>query len=234
MLCVVVYEWWTNKEGKFVHYEEFGIEVPVNYEIHGIDVSKYQRQINWEAVRKMEVGNIRLGFAFIKATEGLGNVDSQFRRNWKKAKEVGMPRGAYHFFLATKSGRRQAENFIRTVKLEPGDLPPVLDVEQTYGVPTTKIQKEVQEWLDVVEEYYGVKPILYTNVVFYERYLGEKFDRYPLWIAHYLQKERPRIGRDWHFWQYSETGNVNGVHGKVDFNVFRGDSSDFRRLLITE
>lgn len=234
MFGVAGYEWWSARQGKFIRYPEFGIEVPVNYEIHGIDVSKYQQQIDWQSVKDMEVKAIRLGFAFIKATEGLGNVDKQFKRNWKRAKEADMPRGAYHFFLATKSGRIQAENFIRTVQLEPGDLPPVLDVEQTYGVAIPKLQEEVQVWLDVVEEHYKVKPILYTNVVFYERNLGEKFDKYPLWVAHYLQKERPRIGRDWHFWQYSETGNVNGIRGKVDFNVFRGDSADFKGLLIEE
>ncbi|MGV3764854.1 MAG: glycoside hydrolase family 25 protein [Chitinophagaceae bacterium] len=232
MFGVAGYEWWKVRRAKFIRYPEFGIDMPVSYEIHGIDVSKYQQTINWEAVKEMEVEGIKLGFAFIKATEGLGNVDRQFRRNWKRAGDAAMPRGAYHFFLATKSGRIQAENFIKTVALEPGDLPPVLDVEQTYGVATAKIKAEVKTWLDIVEVHYGVKPILYTNVSFYEKYLGEDFDGYPLWVAHYLQKERPRIGRTWHFWQHSETGRVNGIRSLVDFNVFKGDSTDFRELLV--
>jgi lysozyme len=226
------YEWWMERRARFIRYEAFGIELPAGYAIHGIDVSKYQDIVDWESVKGMEVENVKIGFAFIKATEGVGNRDHQFRRNWKRAKEAGVPRGAYHFFISTKSGRLQAQNFIETVELESGDLPPVLDVEQTYGVSEKKIRERVKEFLDVVENHYGVRPILYTNVDFYQQYLEEGFDDYPLWVAHYLQKERPRIYRPWHFWQHSETGRVNGIFSKVDFNVFNGDSSSFKKLLI--
>lgn len=226
------YEWYIERKARFVRYDAFGTDVPTNYQIHGIDVSKYQEFIDWENVRGMEVEKIKIGFAFIKATEGNGNKDLQFTRNWKKAKEAGITRGAYHFFLATKSGRTQAENFIDNVTLEQGDLPPVLDVEQTYGVSETKLRERVKEFLLIVENHFGVKPIIYTNVDFYTQYLEEGFDQYPLWVAHYLQKERPRIFRPWQFWQHSETGRVNGIFSRVDFNVFNGDSSDFRKLLI--
>lgn len=225
------YEWYKYRRSRFVTYPEFGIPIPQPYTIHGIDVSKYQETISWEAVKAMEVGPIRLHFAFIKATEGVGNTDRQFKRNWKKSREAGIKRGAYHFFLSTKDGRAQAENFIRRVELEPGDLPPVLDVEQTYGVANAVIRREVKEWLDIVEAHYKVKPILYTNVDFYKRQLGSDFDEYPLWIAHYLQPNKPRIERDWAFWQHSETGRVNGIVSRVDFNVFNGDSTDFAELL---
>ncbi|NML19907.1 glycoside hydrolase family 25 protein [Pseudoflavitalea sp. G-6-1-2] len=227
-----LYEWWIERQAHFVRYEAFGIEVPTNYEIHGIDVSKYQEAIDWESVKGMNVEGIKLHFAFIKATEGNGNEDRYFKRNWKKIKDAGMVRGAYHFFIASKSGKTQAENFISSVELQPGDLPPVLDVEQTNGQKSDKIRQRVQEWLTTVENYYGVKPIIYTNVDFYKQILKDDFDHYPLWVAHYLQKEKPRIYRDWHFWQYSEQGRVNGILSKTDFNVFNGDSTDFKGLLI--
>lgn len=217
---------------QFVRYPEFGIHIPSGYEIHGIDVSKYQQNISWEAVRDMQVKNIRLGFAFIKATEGNGNVDPFFRRNWRKARNAGIVRGAYHFFIASKDGRKQAENFIDRVELESGDLPPVLDVEQTNGASADQIRKQVKTWLWVVENHFGVKPILYTNVDYYEKYLKGYFDEYPLWVAHYLQPQQPRISREWDFWQHSEQGRVNGILSKVDFNVFNGDSLQFRSLLV--
>lgn len=223
---------WKRTRPHFVHYPAFGIEIPSNYTIHGIDVSKYQQFIDWESVKEMEVQGVRIDFAFIKATEGLGNMDRHFKRNWKKAKEAGLPRGAYHFFLATKSGKMQAENFISRVELEPGDLPPVIDVEQAYGVAPDKLRKQVREFVDALEYYYDVKPVIYTNVSFYNKYLKGEFDDYPLWVAHYLQKEKPRIGRDWIFWQHSETGRVNGIVNQVDFNVFNGDSSEFQQLLM--
>jgi lysozyme len=232
MLALHGYEWWMARRAHFVRYQAFGIEIPTQYAIHGIDVSKYQDIIDWESVKSMNVEGIQIGFTFIKATEGNVNEDRHFKRNWKKAKEAGITRGAYHFFLATKSGKTQAENFISTVELQPGDLPPVLDVEQSYGVPNKKLRQRVKEWLTTVENYYGVTPILYTNVDFYEQILKDEFDDYPLWVAHYLQKEKPRIYRPWHFWQYSEQGHVNGILFRVDFNAFNGDSTEFKSILV--
>lgn len=226
------YEWWRLRQAHFVHYPEFGIPLPADYSIHGIDVSRYQDLIDWDEVKKMKAQNVELQFSFIKATEGLYNVDPRFKRNWRKAKEVGLARGAYHFFIPGKSGRQQAEMFISYVELESGDLPPVLDIEQTYGYPADKMRESIKAWLDVVEEYYKVKPIIYTNIDFYNKYLDGSFDQYPLWIAHYLQPGKPRINRDWWFWQHNESGHVNGILHKVDFNVFNGDSTAFENILV--
>ncbi len=227
------YTWLMEKRAHFISYSAFGIEIPVNYPIHGIDVSKYQDIIDWNGVKDMKVGDIEMSFAFIKATEGLANEDAYFKRNWEKARDAGLARGAYHFFLATKSGKAQAENFINSVELLPGDLPPVLDIEQTYGVPVEKLRERAREWLEIIQNYYHVIPLIYTNVDFYKQYLKADFDGYPLWVAHYLQKQRPNISRDWSFWQHSEAGRVNGIQTKVDFDVFNGDSVEFRKLLIT-
>ncbi|HYM95604.1 MAG TPA: GH25 family lysozyme [Chitinophagaceae bacterium] len=217
---------------RFVRYPEFGIAIPESYSIHGIDVSKYQDMIAWEEVQSMKVRNVGLGFAFIKATEGIGNVDPQFIRNWKKAKQTGMTRGAYHFFIASKDGKMQAENFIGQVNLQPGDLPPVLDVEQANGSSTATLRNEIKKWLQTIEDYYHVKPIIYTNVQFYNLRLGNEFDQYPLWVAHYYQQQQPRINRNWTFWQHSDEGRVNGILSKVDFNVFNGDSLEFKNMLV--
>jgi lysozyme len=235
MLCFgfyLGYLWWKSEQLRFVRYPEFGIPIPNEYEIHGIDVSRYQRTISWDAVKEMQVQDIRIGFAFMKATEGINNVDPFFKRNWKKSRESGVVRGAYHFFIATKDGKTQAENFIKRVELESGDLPPVLDIEQSFGANAQQMRKELKAWLDVVENYYGVKPIIYTYIDFYEKNLQGHFDDYPLWIAHYLQPRQPRISRAWSFWQHSEQGRVNGIIPKVDFNVFNGDSMAFRELLV--
>jgi lysozyme len=225
-------KWWRFRKAKFTHYPEFGIAIPESYSIHGIDVSKYQDMVAWEEVKAMKVKEIQLEFAFIKATEGIGNTDPQYGRNWKKAKACGMTCGAYHFFIGSKDGRMQAENFIHRVDLEPGDLPPVLDLEQLNGSTTAELKKEAKRWLETVETYYKTKPIIYTNVDFYNRNLGSEFDDYPLWVAHYYQPDQPRINRGWVFWQHSQEGRVNGILSKVDFNVFNGDSLEFKNMLI--
>ena len=216
----------------FVHYPAFGIDIPDHFPIHGIDVSHHQDAIDWDGVKAMQVRNIKVGFTFIKATEGLGRVDNTFRRNWFEVKEAGLPRGAYHFFNAGKSGKAQAENFIETVELEKGDLPPVLDIEQTNGASPEDLKQRAKDFLVMMEAYYKVKPIIYTNVDFYENFLSDSFDNYPLWIAHYLVQDKPRIKRNWMFWQHNERGHVNGIGVFVDFNVFNGDSLAFKKLLL--
>ncbi len=215
-----------------IRYTAFGIDIPQNYLLHGIDVSRYQHVINWSDVKEMEIENIRIGFAFIKATEGLNKVDPQFRRNWLQAEKEDITKGAYHYFIAGKSGKAQAENFIEIVKLKKGDLPPALDIENTYGESLISMQQKIKDWLQKVEAYYKVKPIIYTNISFYNNYLRGSFDQYPLWIAHYLQPGKPRIDIKWAFWQHSERGYVNGIKNMVDFNVFSGDSAEFKNLLI--
>lgn len=235
LLCLaawMTFQWLTYRKAKYTRYAAFGISIPGGYDIHGIDVSKYQSVVAWDEVKKMKVQQIQMGFAFIKATQGSASSDPQFKRNWKKSKEAGLPRGAYHFFIASRDGKLQAENFINNVKLESGDLPPVLDVEQLNGASVAQLKNEVRKWLQLIEVHYGVKPIIYTNVDFYIRNLGEEFDKYPLWAAHYYRPDQPRIGRNWTFWQHSDEGRVNGIVSKVDFNVFNGDSADFKRILI--
>ena len=229
---VILFLWLRSGRRDMVLYKEFGIPIPSHYSIHGIDVSRYQERISWDAVHNMEVDEIKLGFVFIKATEGSARTDPYFKRNWEKSKEAGMVRGAYHFFITTRDGSEQAKNFAHAVKLESGDLPPVLDVEKTGGVAPAVIRKEVKKWCAYIESYYGVKPIIYTNADFYSVYLQGYLDDYPLWVAHYLQPHQPRITRDWAFWQHSESGRVAGIWGSVDFNVFNGDSVAFRSLLV--
>ena len=233
--CYSIFDFWSNYQQdklKFVHYDGFGIDVPIGYTLHGIDVSRHQGTISWRAVRDMQVKDIKFGFAFIKATEGVTMVDPSFKRNWKSCKELHIPRGAYHYYLANRSGADQALNFMKVVKLEPGDLPPVVDIEQMRGAKPAMMRAELKLFLNMIETHYNVRPIIYTYVDFYGRYLGNEFDNYPLWIAHYLQKERPRIKREWLFWQFNEGGRVNGILPNTDFDVFNGDSTAFQELLI--
>lgn len=213
-------------------YTEFGIQIPGNYQIHGIDVSKYQQNVRWEAVKQMKVNDVQLGFAFIKATQGTDRTDDTYSLNWKQAKEASIARGAYHFYNPSQTGKAQAKHFIKTVKLESGDLPPVLDIEVTKGVSSKKLKKELKVWLKEVEEHYKVKPIIYTNAGFYNSILGNDFNDYPLWVAHYQELVQPRVTRNWLFWQHSDRGRVNGIAAAVDFNVFNGDSTAFKALLL--
>lgn len=221
-----------------IHYKEykhFGIRIPNGYAVHGIDVSKYQLRVDWQRVKKMKVGDIRVVFAFIKATEGSWRQDREFEMNWENARKAGIIRGAYHFFHPNISPRDQALLFLRTVKLRKGDLPPVVDVEETRGMNKAQIQRNTKEYLKIIEKHYKIKPILYTNRDFYKQYFADvpEFKDYIFWIAHYHVNNLDMPGEaDWHFWQHSDRGNINGINEKVDFNVFKGDSVALRRLCV--
>ncbi len=213
-------------------YSAFGIVMPTNYRIHGIDVSKYQSVIAWNNVAAMNINNVQMEFAFIKCTEGVSDKDKRYAANIKAAREAGMYCGAYHFFNASKNGISQAKNFIANAGLQKGDLPPVVDVEQLNGVSPEIMRKRLKEYLATIQNIYHIKPIVYSYVDFYEQNLGAEFDNYPLWIAHYHEPGKPRIGRSWTFWQHSEEGHVNGITSNVDCDVFYGDAEDFKRILM--
>lgn len=215
-----------------IYYKDFGIYMPNGYTIHGIDVSHYQRNINWELVKSMKKKNIQIQFAFIKATESNYKVDAYFFRNWTGSKENGIIRGAYHYFDASNDAKQQAILYSQVVSLKKGDLPPVIDIENTNGVSDELLCKKLQTCLKYTEAHFGIKPIIYTYADFYEDHLAGKFDDYPLWIAHYTANKNPSVKRQWHFWQHHETGRVNGIQGPVDFNVFNGDTASFENLLI--
>ncbi len=219
----------------YKEYKNFDIRIPGGYEVHGLDVSKWQSRIDWKRVKAMKVGDVKFSFVFIKATEGSWKNDAQFGGNWENARKYKFMRGAYHFFLPHINPKAQAYNFIRAVALRSGDLPPVVDVEEEHGMTAGQIRTNTKVMLDILESHYKVKPILYTNRDFYKRYFADEpdFKPYILWIAHYHVPEltMPDDSK-WHFWQHSDQGQVNGINEKVDFNVFNGDSLALRRLCI--
>lgn len=196
------------------------------FDVHGVDVSHYQSTVHWDSVAQQS-----FHFAFVKATEGESYVDSLFGYNWPEIRRVGMKRGAYHFFRPTLSAESQFANFAGNVTLLPGDLPPVLDVEVIDDATKVELITRVRTWLYLTEIRYNIKPILYSNQKFYNRYLAGHFDDYPVWVARYSDR-KPELAykRAWHFWQYGNKGRIAGVDGYVDFNVFEGSLEQLEEM----
>ena len=196
--------------------------MPCNYEVHGIDISHYQGNIDWDKLLHNKETKFPIHFIFMKATEGGDHGDDTFTQNFGQARKYGFIRGAYHYFLPKTDANKQADFFIRTVQLSKGDLPPVLDVETTGKKSPKELKASVKTWLDRIEAHYGTKPILYTSYKFKERYLNDSiFNAYPYWIAHYYVDSVKYEGK-WHFWQHTDVGNVPGIKEEVDLNVFNG------------
>jgi GH25 family lysozyme M1 (1,4-beta-N-acetylmuramidase) len=200
--------------------------------VPGLDVSYWQADINWQAVRAAGAR-----FVFIKATEGVGYTDSTFPGNWEGAGSVGLLRGAYCFFHPNQDARQQAERFVEVVKGrdDDGELPCSLDLEVTDGVANKKVIAGVKTWLDVAEQGLGRRPLIYSGVSFLESGFVEQgrppewAEDYPLWLGWFPKKYvagmsplMPRGWSSWTFWQYSGKGRINGIQGDVDLDLFNG------------
>lgn len=194
---------------------------------YGIDVSHYQGTIDWPKVRANEA--IPLQFAFIRATVG-EDKDSEFKTNWDGAKANGFLRGAYHYYRPDENSAKQADNFIKRVRLSKGDLPPVLDIEKIPNKQSMdSLRSGLKRWLDKVEKHYGMKPIIYSGESFYTDFLREEFEGYKLWIANYSFFE-DEIRKEWHFWQFTDKGTLEGIEGPVDLNIYNGNMEGLKGM----
>ncbi len=196
----------------------------------GIDVSHFQNQINWRKVQQVKVS-----FAFVKATEGLTITDPMFHLNWESAREQGILRGAYHFFRPQLDAEKQARYFLDLLDDDPGELPPALDLEVLGNLAPDEVISRARQWMKIVEKECRCKPVLYTGSSFFRTTLKNStaFASNPLWIAHYTIGPRPLVPSawpQWTFWQFSQQGKVVGINGNVDLNAFNGSMPELSAL----
>lgn len=183
----------------------------------GIDVSNYQKDINWRATAE----DPSIKFVYVKATEGATHKQHRYRANIENARKHGVKVGSYHFLSTTSSIQRQFENFISMAKPEEQDLIPLLDVETHAGWSSKQLQDSVKLFCQLLEEYYGCKPMIYTNVSYFNTLLGYDFKNYPLFIARYSKSEpQLNFGAKWILWQFSDKGIISGIDARVDLSRF--------------
>ena len=225
--------------------------------IYGIDIARYQHgkgrkpaPILWDQLRITHVGkngshnvsgnaDYPVSFVYIKSTEGTTVRNKFYVNDYAQARKHGIRTGAYHFFSTRTTGAAQAKHFIRNTLFHKGDLPPVLDVEpsksqiQQMGGPEVMF-RHIRVWLNAVEQWIGVKPVLYVNQMFVNNYLSEQEDLkrdYGVWIARYSEY-KPDVRLT--YWQLCPDGRVAGIQGDVDINVFNGYQSQFDEFLEKE
>lgn len=202
-----------------------------HYPVRGVDVSAYQGEIDWDVLEKQEID-----FAFVKATEGSSFVDRRFIQNYEEARKTDLRIGAYHFFSFDSSGKTQAENFIKNVPVDDEMLPPVVDFE-FYGDKEKNLpdkeeaRQELRVLLKILTQEYGKKPVIYSTMKAYNRYIAGDFKEYDIWIRDVLRKPSLKDKREWTFWQYTSHEVLKGYHGDekfIDMNVFHGTKSEFQ------
>lgn len=197
----------------------------------GIDVSKFQGNVDWNRVK-----NSGVTFAFARAIDDRTGTtaDPKFERNWDGMKNAGIFRGAYYFFRPRRNPTNAANLFVSTVgALGEGDLPPVIDIEDDDEVSAGTILDRMKIWIDIVEARLNRQVLIYTFTPFWRDTLGNstRFSDHPLWIAHFTNAAQPRFPSAFprfSFWQHSESGSVSGVSGAVDLNRFNGSMAGLR------
>jgi lysozyme len=192
-------------------------------ECYGIDVSHHQKHIDWSLVKQWNEHPIQ--FVYIKATEGTTFQDNAYQRNFTEARKAGFPVGSYHFFRTTSEPQGQFENFIKHVSKDQQDLIPMVDIEEIDNWDKPTFHAKLQEFLDLMEAHFGAKPMIYSVNTFYNRNLSGKYNSYPVLIGRYgdeppWMKDR----RNWTIWQFTETGQVNGIPKRVDIDRLHSEA----------
>lgn len=203
----------------------------------GVDLSHYQGDVNMEALAKQEID-----FIYVKATEGSDFVDDHYANNNKNAMDAGLLTGAYHFFSFDSEGVTQAEHFIKTIGNQKGKLIPAVDVEY-YGnkrknpPDVQDVQTSLQKCLDTLEEEYRHKPVIYTTIPFYNKYIRGNFEEYPLWIRNVYFPANIFPGKHWTFWQYDDKTTWDAYQGGdryIDVNVFHGNRLKLEQDMVVQ
>jgi lysozyme len=195
--------------------------------VAGIDVSYYQGDIAWSRVHRAGVQ-----FAFIRVSDGSTIVDTKFDANWTGARRAGVLRAAYQFFRPEESAVDQANVLVEALrKRGRGELPPVIDIEVTGGLPLAQVVANARVWIEQVRSQLGVEPIVYTNYGMFRWGGAEPLAKQLLWLAHYTEQcpSVPPPWQRWTFWQYTENGRVDGIDGAVDLDVYDGTLDELRR-----
>ncbi|MEA3342216.1 MAG: GH25 family lysozyme [Chloroflexota bacterium] len=199
----------------------------------GIDVSRWQGEINWEMVA---AAGYR--FAVIRATIGNYYTDPRFYENWNGARGAGLLVSAYHVATPEHSAGSQIDRLFDVLGERKADLPLVLDVELSREISPTGITACVRDCVQKVERQDDRKPIIYTAGWFWNHQVLESpgWSEHDLWVAHYgvSAPTLPTGWDEWQFWQHSDKGRVPGIAAETDLNQFNGSYDDLLAYANTE
>lgn len=189
--------------------------VPKECILFGIDVSHYQSKIEWDSIFAKE-NNI--SFVIVRATMGSNRKDRFFKRNFENAKKCFIV-GAYHYYDPNENSVAQANSYIRAIHLKSGNLRPILDIERMSKTQSAaSLHKGLKNWLKIVGRKYKTKPILYSNIKFYNENLKGYFDDYPRWTAAYSSERFNDSTFITDIHQFSQEMKVCGIDCNVDGN----------------
>lgn len=193
----------------------------------GIDVSKYQGNIDWQKVADtgVEFVMIRIGYRGYGQAGTLG-ADSMAQENYRGAKEAGLKVGGYFFSQAitTEEAIEEANYVMDIIAGWELDMPLVYDWEclaedyRTMGVDARLLTDCTKAFCDTVENA-GYTPMIYYNPdQSYKQMYMDELTQYGLWLAMYAPQ--PDFPYPIDMWQYTNQGSVPGIQGNVDINLY--------------
>lgn len=187
-------------------------------EFRGIDVSKWQGNIDWSRVKASGVD-----FAILRA--GYGSVSSQkdptFEDNYQNAKAAGIPVGAYHYSYAKDiaGAKREAQTFLEWIKGKQFEYPVVFDIEEsaTYNLGRNTVSEIIKTFCSIVEAA-GYYVSVYTNKNWLDHVVSDEVkSKYDTWLAQWTST--PSYVGPYGMWQYTSSGTVDGISGRVDMDI---------------
>ena len=182
----------------------------------GIDVSHHQAHIHWGEVLEQHP---EVQFAYLRVSYGNSKVDARYARNVRATNETRLKTGAYHYYRPNTPSAKQFAFFHAHYQPDAHEMPVVLDIEELGKHGVENLRAGLKNWLELAEKAYGHRPMIYTGISFYDKYLKGYFDDYPLWLAGY---DRCPTQERWHIHQYSDKGRLHGIQGAVDLNRMKG------------
>ncbi len=197
--------------------------------VHGIDVSKWQADIDWEKVKEAGVKFvfIRCGYTALSQKFAMYE-DEYFRRNIQGAYDAGIQVGVYFFSnsITVSEAKQEAKKTLQLIDdySDMITLPVVYDFEafsnayRAYGLPKEQVTKNLIAYADIVQDA-GYVPMYYGSPSFLNSYFDvASLTNYDCWLANYTTKTS--YTGDYTYWQYSSSGKVNGIAGNVDCNFY--------------
>lgn len=187
---------------------------PAGFKSHGIDVSHYQKEIDWNTLFN-SLDSIPF-FVYCKATEGVTIKDNKWKKNRAYLLKNNKHHGAYHFYRSNKDPLAQAEFLLSVYEPNDNDLPVALDIEEqiTYNYE----KEDILIWLNKIESASGKQPIIYTSLHLYKTQLKQLFPEYKFWVAAYGRHGHEFQDDQIIHWQYSDKGKIPGIETSVDLN----------------
>lgn len=193
-----------------------------------MDVSRWQGDINWDAVKasgKVEgvmLKAVSTNYKLSKRKDGL-YIDPTFERNYAECKRVGLPVGVYYYTYATDKEMADAELALLKTALtgKTFELPISVDVEDNkIKKLSTQALTDLAAYALAEVERWGFYALLYVGLNFAQTELymgGAALKPYDVWLAAY-RSNKPEPGWPFGMWQYTSTASVPGVNGNVDLS----------------